>query len=211
MREPEDILPFRLRGKPVRRDHSFPAAYQLTHVRTGDVYVGSTHDLYLRINQHYTRLAAGEHKNHRLQQVYDLCPEFRIIYCAAIDVEDALDMEQELLDGYACHDNVLNIARNARSAGLGVVRSEVTKSRNREANRRQFASEDARRAHSEITRRKFEDPEYRARHIERATETRGVPITFRGVRYRSLAEAARAHGITGPAVRYHLNKQATQE
>lgn len=211
MQGPNDALPFKLNDDPVRKEHSFPAAYQLTHVATGDVYVGSTHDLYTRINKHRTGLSVGEHRNHKLQSAHDTSPEFRVHYLPTNTREEALDLEQSLLDDLRQCDHVLNIAMDARKSGLGVIRSESTREKLREINRRQFSSEEARQRHSEITRSKFEDPEYRARHIAIAAERRGVPIEYNGVSYPSIKGAARELGILEGTLRYRLKKSTQKE
>lgn len=233
MRDPEDILPFRMRGKPVRREHSFPAAYQLTHVKTGDVYVGSTQDLYVRINKHMTRLEAGEHRSKSLQEAYDLCPEFRVDFCLAVDREDAYDMEQELLDGYRCHDSLLNIAMNARSNGLGVVRSDETRLKLSAATTRQFSTEESRRVHSELTVDLWKDPEYREKQLKssriseqastggkafqdrmkndpefrkRIVASRSTETTYLGVTYPSLRAASQATGVPPSTIQYRISR-----
>lgn len=233
MQGPNDALPFKLNDEPVRSKHSFPAAYQLTHVATGDVYVGSTHDLYTRINKHKTSLSVGQHRNHRLQGAHDTSPEFRVDYCPTNTREEALDLEQSLLDDLRLCDNVLNIAMDARKSGLGVVRSTETREKLREANRRQFSSESVRQAHSEKTQALWSDPEYRAKHTgyEREADTcrpgalafrdkmdndpefrarmiasRSTPTTYQGVEYPSLKAAAEATGLSASTIRYRVNK-----
>lgn len=151
---------------PTRKDHSFPAAYALAHQATGQIYVGSTHDLYTRVNQHKTRLAAGTHRNRNLQAAYDQDTRFDLSFVRTESKEAALEIEQQLLDNLAPSGRLLNIATDARRAGLGLTISEEQKQKLREANAKQF-TEEARARHSEITKAKWQDPVYREKQLGR--------------------------------------------
>jgi len=152
----------------------------------------------------------------------------------AVDREDAYDMEQDLLDFYRLHDNLLNIAMNARSNGLGVSRSEETRVRLREANARQFSTPESRQAHSALTVKLWQDPDYRERATRncRVTEQasaggrafndrmqndpvfrasivakRSKPITYRGVEYPSIVAASEATGIAKSTIGSFIRRE----
>ena len=54
-----------------RKNHSHPAAYALHHAASGQMYVGSTENLYIRVNKHRTQLEVGKHRNANLQEAFN--------------------------------------------------------------------------------------------------------------------------------------------
>jgi len=162
-----DIVLAPLSGKPTRKEHSFPAAYVLTHQKTGKAYVGSTHNLYTRINQHKNRLKDGTHRNPNLQKAYDDDPRFDLGFIKAESKEEALDIEQHLLDSGHSQGRLFNVATDARRTGLGVPVPEEAKKKLSEAARRQFADEAARQVQSERSKELWKDREFRAKHVGR--------------------------------------------
>lgn len=217
-----DIVLAPLSGKPTRKEHSFPAAYVLTHQKTGMTYVGSTHNLYTRINQHKTRLQAGTHRNPNLQQAFDDDPRFDMGFVRAENKEEALDIEQKMLDEGHAQGKLLNVAFDARRTGLGVAVQDEAKAKLREATNRQFSDDAARQRHSELSKKMWEDPEFRAKHVgrERSAESkkavseglrqkyiddpdlkvrqglaRKKEIVYNGVTYPSVTDASKILGI----------------
>lgn len=226
------VLPTTIVTKPSRKTHSFPAAYALTHQATGSVYVGSTHNLYNRINQHKTRLAAGTHRNKNIQAVFDSDPKFNLAYVQTETKEDALDIEQQLLDSLKDTVPLLNVAADARRAGAGLRLSAETKAKLSAATTEQFASEEARLKHSEMTARMWKDPTYRANHLGRVlsddsvakssdsskalwqdpsyrakqVQARGKSVVMDGVTYPSAVAAARELKIPVSTLHDRLKK-----
>lgn len=219
---------------PTRREHSFPAFYRLTHLSTSKVYFGSTGNLYIRINQHKIGLINGTHKNRRMLEVFTIDPHFKLSYIRTETVDDAREMEQDFFDAFGDTGLLLNIAiADVNANGLGVHRSDETKQRIRIATNRQFATEEARLKHSELSRRQWEDPEYRAKqsnreislearsklsmasfdlwkdpdYRERVSQTRRRSIILDGVVYPSIKEAALILNLPYSTLSTRINKR----
>lgn len=216
-----------------RKNNSHPAAYALHHVATDKLYVGSTEDLYVRVNKHRTSLMAGEHRNRNMQAAFDLDPRFSLGFVKTETKEEALEIEQRLLDSLASTGRLLNIATNAEKPNLGVVYDEQRKAELRENTLTQFANEEARRRHSEISKEKWKDPEYLKKRLAQeytdemrannsaATKEkwkdpeyrdklhhsrRGKPVIVDGVEYPSLNNASEVLGLSYSGLRSRLNK-----
>lgn len=211
-------------GKITRKEHSHPATYALLHRSSGSAYVGSTGDLYKRLAQHNSDLCRGVHKNSNLQEAYDADPVFDLAFAKASSKEEALKLEQTLITEHYGSGKLLNLAPNAEKAALGLVHSDETKERLRQAAAAQFSTQEARDAQSERSRQLWQDPAFRAKHegapLDDSTKDkisgalkdlwsdpeyrakmmaahagRGTPVTVKGVEYPSIAEASRLTGI----------------
>jgi group I intron endonuclease len=150
---------------PSRKDYSKPGAYALLHESSGNVYVGSTENLYKRVNQHKTRLNAGEHRNKNLQAVYDEDPRFSLKFTITETKEHAIEIEQTLLDTFAHSGKLLNIATDARLAGKGLRLSEEARGKLRQSTVAQFASPESRQVQSERSKALWQDPDFRSKHV----------------------------------------------
>lgn len=218
--------------KPARKIHSHPAVYALHHEKTGQTYVGSTKNLYHRVNQHKTRLAAGEHKNHKLQSAFDDDPKFNLSFTATDTKEQAIVLEQGLLDKFILTGTLLNLATDAANAAKGLTHSDSVKDKLRQGTLAQFSTEEARARHSEISRDLWQDPQYRQKQMghsksaevvqqisdkvkalwedpeyrAKMTAHRGKPVTVDGIAYTSLAEASRTLGIPKTTIGSRLKR-----
>lgn len=182
-----------------RRELSRPAAYALLHPSTGGVYAGSTGDLYHRISQHRTKLRTGTHSNRNLQAAYDQNPTFTLRFKITETVEEAIVVEQTILDTFLPLGNLLNVSTDATKGGKGHVVSDSAKERIRQASQLQFSTEDSREAQSDRSRKKWEDPEFRAKHIGRAESlekkqqiSSSLKVRWKDPEYRNRALAERA-------------------
>lgn len=63
-----------------RKNNSHPAIYMLHHLASEKKYVGSTENLYIRINKHKTSLFDNSHKNRNLQEVFNKEPHFLVTF-----------------------------------------------------------------------------------------------------------------------------------
>lgn len=152
---------------PSRKELSKPAAYALHHVESDLLYVGSTSNLYSRVASHGSSLRAGSHHNGALQKAFDENPVFNLKYRITPTMEEAVEIEQSLLDKLLPSGKLLNRAPDARSAGKGIVFSEERRSALRSATVRQFSDPANRERQSILSREKWQDPEYRAKQASR--------------------------------------------
>ncbi len=105
-------------------------AYLLTHVPSGKFYVGSTGNIKRRMKEHFGDLKKGNHHCKELQELYNAAPVVKVTMLYIADTrDDAFDLEQQLLDIHAAGSLLLNKAKNARKAWLGLNHSPETKSK----------------------------------------------------------------------------------
>lgn len=101
--------------------------YIIKHVETDMFYVGSTNDLRRRISRHKVDLRRGENSNRNLQALYDQNSELEFLCSPTKTREDALAMEQELLDTLKGSEVLLNVAIDAVAPTKGLTYSEEIK------------------------------------------------------------------------------------
>lgn len=154
-----------------RKDHSHPATYILIHEQSDRLYVGSTDDLYSRINQHRTKLESSLHKNRNLQEAFDHDSNFSVTFLRTENKQQALGVEQQTLGAWADSGRLLNIATDVNAAFSGQQHSESTRALLRERTIVQFTSQEAREKHSLISKQLWEDPDYRAKQKESVSRT----------------------------------------
>lgn len=147
-----------------RKEHSHPAAYTIFHIASGRMYVGSTRDLYVRINKHRTSLENGTHRRKNFQEAYNKNNKLILAFVKAETEEHAKDIEQMMLDSFMTTGKLFNVSPDARIANKGVALSEENKEKVRQKTIEQFATKEARSEHSEITKKMWSDREYRAKH-----------------------------------------------
>lgn len=72
--------------------------YKITHRPTGKFYIGSSGNLNRRIWRHRTELEQGVHTNRKLQSTYTTWDDFTVETFLSGTLEEARQMEQQLLD-----------------------------------------------------------------------------------------------------------------
>lgn len=221
--------------KPNRSEESFPAAYALLHQASGKAYVGSTHNLYLRMQQHRFHLKEGDHKNRHLQEAYNQSPELSVRYTKTTSKADAVAIEQQLLNDLFPSGKLFNISPDATFANKGVPVSEERKEELRQRTVNQFSTQEARDRQSQLSKEKWQDPEYRAKQESRVTpndvrseisntvtalwqdeqyrrnvlkgqKKRRIPVVIHGITYSCRSEAATSLGLTRSQIEYQLLK-----
>jgi group I intron endonuclease len=115
-----------LHGHPVSYSDREVGVYELTHVDSQKVYVGSTIDLYNRCGIHMRQLAKGAHPNCNLQEAYNQSPHFELSFepVPLADKKLLIQKEQNLLDLYHDSGFLLNIATDAEVSARGLPVSE---------------------------------------------------------------------------------------
>lgn len=111
------------------------AAYVITHVKSGKMYVGSSHNVTWRIERHKSLLKAGIHSNKELQTAYDNDPELSFKMHLTFDREEAFDLEQDILDHYLPQGVLFNKQAIARQSEGGTNPTEETREKISVANK----------------------------------------------------------------------------
>lgn len=91
--------------------------YVLTHVQSGQFYVGSTNDLHSRNWTHRNAMFHGKHRNPGVQALYNLDPEFTFTSIPYMTREECYEVEQQMIDLYKSDPLFLNRAKDARNPG----------------------------------------------------------------------------------------------
>lgn len=97
--------------------------YLLEHVPTGNVYVGSTQDLYYRVNAHFNALKRNDHRNENLTEAWMTEPDFKVRMFAQPSLKEARAAEQRALDKLMEQGKALNIATDVNASRKGVIAS----------------------------------------------------------------------------------------
>ena len=216
-----------------RKTHSHPGAYAFLHNSSQQAYVGSTENIYARVNSHKNDLLNNRHKNRNLQEAFNADPSFTLFVQKTDTVEEALDKEQKLLDVLLPGGKLLNISPDARVPCKGIKKTEEQRKLQSEITKKQFCSEDARKKQSEAAKKQWEKPGYRenlkpvsqtpevlAKFSESLTnrwkneeyrtfmaEVRTVGVVVDGVQYPSVEEASIALNKTKASIWYQVNSK----
>lgn len=92
-----------------------PGTYILTHRPTGRFYIGSSTNLYSRINHHNYLFRYNKHFSQRLQDVCNSADEIDVEVFPLITRDSAYDLEQELLDKNINNPLCCNVGSDART------------------------------------------------------------------------------------------------
>ena len=202
----EDVLKL---GKGItNKDFSFAAAYCLKHAESSKVYIGSTHNLCNRIRDHRGRLSRHKHPNNKIQQAFDQDATFHIAYVKCDSKEEAVDIEQILLNEFnrLSSDSLLNIAKDARLPIKGLKMSEETKIKMSNSHKEQSLDPNFRSAVKERMKRLWETKEGREKYMNCVGE-RPEPIVLNGVEYSDPKEAAKLFNCHRVTVQRWAKKQ----
>lgn len=176
-----------------------PGAYLVVHEATESFYVGSTGNLSQRKRGHMCDLRKDRNKNTSLQDLYNQDSKVKFLFHPTPTRELAYEKEQALLDAYGNSDSCLNVAKNARSSGLGLVRTEKTRERisavtkGREPPNKGVKMND----------------EYYQNFLDSRTAVR-KKVLINGQEYASVSEAAKALNVTCSCVTKRLNSNTQQ-
>ena len=186
------------------------AAYEITHVASGKMYVGSAKDFFGRMRVHKSSLKLGTHKNVDLQAAFNIDPEIEFSVTFYDTREEAYDHEQALLDEHHPKGELFNVAVNARSTNkdnevikeylrqlkTGTTHTEETKAK-MSANRKGKTKPPRTQEHID----KLAAARTGSKHSEesiakiRASSANARPVSIDGVVYPSISEASRSLGV----------------
>jgi group I intron endonuclease len=198
-----------------RRLDSVTGTYVIEHTPTGGFYIGSSQDIYVRVRQHLRALRLKEHKNPRFQVLFSNANDFLVTYTVMETTEDALRLEQLLIEECKNNPGLINIAVDVYAAFNGRKHKEETKTLIRQQHAEQFSDPKKKEIHRQAVIKKWQDPEYRRKQLGRKCSTETIekhrlnsrrlwkdpsvasrmgrpkrPVTINGVTYESRLEAA---------------------
>lgn len=144
-----------------------PSIYQIRHVESGKVYVGSAVNPHQRCYEHRSILSRGLHHSAYLQRAWNKYGEsafvFEIVEPVLL-VEDLIAREQYWIDALHASDPAhgYNTAPVAGS-NLGMKHTDERRAKMSKIMKARFADPAYRAAHTERQRKWMADPAYRAR------------------------------------------------
>lgn len=175
-----------------------PGCYVL-ETADGRKYVGSTGDIAGRISGHVSDLKLGRRTNPSLAQSYTVEPKFKVSIFPTVTVEQARQKEQETLNDLVAqapdmihNRGIVNVNKpmlGVQSVWLGTERSEESRERM-----------------SQSQRRRLSDLVNQQGLLDHMAMMRAARINIQqevmcaGQKYNSMAEAARALGISTTAL-----------
>lgn len=156
-----------------------PGAYSVFNSETGQFYFGSTNDLHRRQNQHARDLEEGVHHNHKLQEAYNENPNFEFIGMPMDTHEEALELEQLVIDEHLGQSECFNISERAffmspseetrkkfREMNKGRVKSPETCAKLSAALKGRPLPAEQKVLQSKIMKERYQDPEFKAKMDE---------------------------------------------
>lgn len=208
---------------PTPKDGKICAAYTITHLKSGCVYIGSTSDVYQRVHNHRSQLKKGIHYCKRFQELYDESDVLGWTYYLTDTREEAYQREQEMIDHNKGKATLLNVAMDAKKSALGVVRSAVTRAllsahrkgkklspehveKVRRANTGRKASPEERAKNSASKKGIPKSPE-QADRLREMNEAKKKRVLIDGIIYDSQNAAARALDLPACTVAQRIKSQ----
>lgn len=177
------------------------AAYLIESSDSGEFYVGSTGHLVNRLKSHTSNLARNKHPNFGLQKIFNEKERSNLtVYIKETkDREEALDIEQLLLDRFKGTPKILNVAFDARRGGAGRPMTESNRAKLSVAvkgkKKPEGFSEKLSKANKEHPRREELNKALSENRMSGNNPNAKLVLCY-GIVYGSGSEAARALGIS---------------
>lgn len=170
--------------------------YVLTHVPTGNFYIGSSKDTHGRIATHKWALRNNQHKNSKLQALYsgDITDfQTEIVYTSSR--ETAYGMEQELITRHQGNPLCLNIADNAKSSISSTLQDLRIKELARERRVEALKRPETIAKRNESLKKRWTDPALKATR-QGGNNPFARKIILHGTEYGSINDAIRQSGYS---------------
>jgi group I intron endonuclease len=183
-----------------------PSIYQIRHIKSGKVYVGSAVNPRKRCRWHYAALRRGAHYSPYLQHAWDKHGEDAFVFEIlepVLFVEDLIPREQYWIDTKRAA-NPAHGFNGSPTAGspLGRKHTDEARAKISERQKAHFANPVERAKHSERTKARCADPVYRATLSERAKKQFSDPVQRANMIAREKVRGA------DPAVRAKASEHA---
>lgn len=200
---------------------STPSIYQIRHIESGKVYVGSAVNPRRRYRSHTQKLKRGTHHSRHLQSAWDKYGESAFVFEIiepVLFVEDLLTREQYWIDKKCAADSEhgYNVTPTAGSL-LGTKQTEEQRAR-RSA---QFTDPEFSAKYSAAQKRRYSDPAERARAgasfrkrlavpVERAKLVERASASHATPEYRARKSEQTKARLADPNVRIAMSRQTKQ-
>jgi predicted GIY-YIG superfamily endonuclease len=168
--------------------------YLLTIPGKDNFYIGSSEDVYARTHQHERLLRSGKHELGDLQEAFNQVKAVEFKAIKTKDKEEALKIEQRLLDQNLSNPFCSNTADNAKRALASSAVQEYL---------RKPKSEDTKKRMSESKLGVQRTDEVRE-ILKKNGAARAKPVEVDGVVFESKSAAARHYGLAVPAVNVRI-------
>lgn len=180
-----------------------PVAYILTHSQSGRMYIGSTGNAYSRAAFHRSTLDDGTHPVKELQSDYDDSADIRIHYWVTDSKQEALEIEQQLVDHFWETGLLYNTGRNVSKPRLGATITDDHKEAISLTHKNKSVSVEtrAKMAEAQLYRWKSDD---RRQQMREKMKHRERAVSIDGAVFVSLAAASRATGTNEATLRSRL-------
>lgn len=188
--------------------------YLLFNERSGYYYIGSTENAKRRLRDHLRELNAGTHKNVKFQNAYSKDSEFELEVVPLKSREEAIALEQILIDNNRKDPKLLNLALDVQTPRLGVTANAETRERQSKAAKAFYAnggtnsmegkihSPETKARLSAIAQEQFSTPETRAALSQRGKER------FADQEQRVLTSQQTQEAMKDPELRKQLSESA---
>jgi len=130
------------------------AIYIITNIKNEKIYVGQTHDLRKRWNEHKRKLNNNVHVNIHLQRAWNKygAKNFKFLILEYCDIEQLNEREQHYINIYMSKNICYNIASSVLKTTLGLKMSEEARQKISDASKKR-----PRKPHSAETKRKISE------------------------------------------------------
>lgn len=177
---------------------SSPGVYIIEHPGTDKAYIGSSGDLGARKRLHRSDLKLGKNSNGPLQSAYNDDPNINFLLFPTATKEEAVALEQKLLDHEMPKGKLFNIAVSATAMNKGMTLSEETRRKIGQAGI-------GREPHN---KGKTLSEQHRASVIA-SRENLSHEVSIQGKTYPSIAEAARQLNLSFGCVIKRVNSKTS--
>lgn len=188
--------------------------YLLFNEQTGYYYIGSSVEAKRRLRDHFRDLKSGTHSNSKFQHAFNKDQEFEVEVVPLNSREEALQLEQLLIDEHRGDPKLLNLALDVASPRLGVKASEETVERQSKSLRAYYErggvnsmegkthSSETKARLSALAREQFSDPATRELLSQRAKKRYSVQQN------RDLTSRRTSEAMEDPNLRSKLSKSS---
>lgn len=175
------------------------AVYTITHPSSGLFYIGCTRNFGQRQSDHLSKLRNGIFLSTRLQEAYNNDPHVVIVPTECSSITEAEDKEYAILLENRNNPLICN-TKFIRACGTPVMTAESRAALSQKKTGLKHTPETIAKMSATRTGRS-KTPEW----SDKISEARRVGVVIDGVAYRSLTEAAAAHGLnSGGVVAYRI-------